>query len=436
MNLFIDKENMLSLKKNFSRDSDGKNGEYNPYKSKYIDCLRKFHIYFNFGMSSGMNGDGCGEDDKNNSHVNKEEEIQLDLFIRNYLTLGKAEVEKNTYLNDSTKPQYPKSFTINDVQSDMDYLSSVYLVENPEEGLENIVLCGKPGEETKVLDRLFCGNEFNQFKFLQSFSWNDLGENIPPCTDIVICDRYLFADNDEVVKKNLHPMLHALFHNTKTTVNIVILTMDKYDNVFFGDSRVTQSSIEEAIKFIKDVIKENTGMPSNVTFIVDIVNKDEPKVLPHDRAIISNYNIILSGDSFLYFNFKGSRKTKGYFLAYSSLVESENKNFADAVIDSLNKNYLSENDYLIYGDKVSNFLEDLDKESLAFPNDDVWIKDGKEYQGIVEYNTHNKKRRIAVLGQKFYLDIGDTNITLATNAKVTFTAKKETKWIATNIELD
>ena len=60
---------------------------------------------------------------------------------------------------------------------------------------------------------------------------------------------------------------------------------------------------DKADAIFKKTLEKSTGMKPNVTFVT---SNDNDKI-PHDRFIITNYRLIRSGDSFLYFDTKGKK---------------------------------------------------------------------------------------------------------------------------------
>ncbi len=174
----------------------------------------------------------------------------------------------------------------------------------------------------------------------------------PPCTDMIICDRYLFKDGDKnKAIHNIEAMLKSLTLNTRGTINVVIFTMEGGLN--YKEVRI----IDNAIGKIKKSIENDT----KVTFIIGLENESKYKSIPHDRVIIMNYGLLLSGDCFRYFNFEDECTSKGYFLVYSSLISINNEQFAKCVINDLNNKHIKTNysNLIFYGDGTSNLLDGL-----------------------------------------------------------------------------
>ena len=167
-----------------------------------------------------------------------------------------------------------------------------------------------------------------------------------PCTDIVINDRYLFKNEIALVKCNLNGLLTALVENVKNKLNVVIFT---------GNKALTEFGIDEAKKIIKSIIEKATGVKPNLTF----VTSNDSSLIPHDRFIITNYRLIRSGDSFVYFDTKGNKITNGGSLDVDSLANYETYVFVESLLEKLQGSYkkiAERNSDMIIGNKVSKFI--------------------------------------------------------------------------------
>ncbi len=149
----------------------------------------------------------------------------------------------------------------------------------------------------------------------------------------MIADRYLFNKTNAVFDKNIISLL-GLFSGLNQKINIV----------FF-----TESSNEKYRQYVSNKIKGKLGQNTNITF-VEYNNEN-----PHDRYILTNYRLFISGDSLNYFDESGSKTTKGLFLeVYSSAAGT-----IPSVIDEIRTIYqtiCNLNRNRIYGDKRSNFI--------------------------------------------------------------------------------
>ena len=216
------------------------------------------------------------------------------------------------------------------------------------------VLLGDIGEELRVLLKLFCGRDYDYhhlYDLQKNFnSWEQLvDENqMLPCTDIIINDRYLFNDDFMLVEYNLYRMLKAIVNNVKNKVNVVVYTQN--------DS-IRNFGIDKATSIIKSAIEKTTSMKPNITYVT---SGAKPTKIPHDRFVITNYRLIRSGDSFIYFNTKGEKITKGGSLDIDSLAKYETYVFVNSLLESLQSIYndlYRLNKDLIIGSRVSNFIK-------------------------------------------------------------------------------
>ena len=129
-----------------------------------------------------------------------------------------------------------------------------------------------------------------------------------PTTDIVIIDRYLFTNACELVEYNINRILSALSYNVKNKINVVLFTK-KDSLILFG--------VDNATKIIKKTLENVTGMKPQITF----VSSNDGKLIPHDCFAITNYRLMRSGDSFLYFDTSGKPIINGGTLDVDSLAK-------------------------------------------------------------------------------------------------------------------
>lgn len=325
MDLYIDKENLRSFLN--SRDNDD-----------FDDCLRmlrrQLHIVFNMDKT----------------------EVKADPDLFEWIKTisdgrGKSE-ETDTFLADKFPIRPIKSNSYNDWSRKR--LFSTYLIDDLDVSkLKNkgCVLLGEVGEELSILVRLFCGKDYEYhhlYDLRKNFlSWEQLTkeDQLLPCTDIIINDRYLFKNEESLVDYNLSKMLVALANGVKNRIDIVIFT--KQDALHeFGE--------EKATKIIKQTLENISGMKPNITFVC---SNDSEKI-PHDRFVITNYRLLRSGDSFIYFNTKGNRITNGGSLDVDSLANHETYVFVESLLEKLQDTYnkVKQNDKMIIGDRKSKFI--------------------------------------------------------------------------------
>ena len=328
MDLYIDKENLKSFIHLRSEDD-------------FDDCLRmirrQLHVIYNMDKS-----------------VFRDDPEMTQWLLRMGEGRGASE-ETDTFNNDlfPLRPMKSNSY----IEWDRKELSAVYLIDDLNTiKLKNkgCVLLGDIGEELRVLLKLFCGRDYDYhhlYDLQKNFnSWEQLvDENqMLPCTDIIINDRYLFNDDFMLVEYNLYRMLKAIVNNVKNKVNVVVYTQN--------DS-IRNFGIDKATSIIKSAIEKTTSMKPNITYVT---SGAKPTKIPHDRFVITNYRLIRSGDSFIYFNTKGEKITKGGSLDIDSLAKYETYVFVNSLLESLQSIYndlYRLNKDLIIGSRVSNFIK-------------------------------------------------------------------------------
>lgn len=326
MDLYIDKKNLKSFV--LSKNSDD-----------FDDCLRmirrQLHVIYN------MNRD-----------IFREDPELMQWLLR--MGEGRGNSEETDSFHDIVFPFRPvKSNSY--IDWNRKELSSVYLIDDADSiKLKNkgCVLIGDVGEELAVLLKLFCGRDYDYhhlYDLQKNFnSWEQLVEEnqILPCTDIVINDRYLFKEDAILVDYNLSHMLEALVDEVKNKINIVVFTKNE---------AIIKFGYEKAIKIIKKAVESKSGIKPNITFI----SSNDNSRIPHDRFIITNYRLIRSGDTFIYFNTKGDKITNGGSLDIDSLANYNTYVFANSLIEKLQNSYndiYKINKDMIMGSKISNFI--------------------------------------------------------------------------------
>ena len=326
MELYIDKENLKSFI--LSRETD-----------EYLDCLRmimrQLHVVYN------MSKDTLKDDP---------ELLHWVLCVSE--GRGDSE-EKDSFLTEifPLRPIKSNSYS----EWDRKKLTSVYLIDDIDsQKLKNrgCVLLGDTGEEQSVLLRLFCGKDYayhHLYDLQKNFnSWSQLNnddQNLP-CTDIVLNDRYIFENQFDLVKYNIDSLLSVLAENVRNRINVVFYTLHQSLDTF---------GVDKATRIIKSALESKTGIKPNITF----VTSNDKLLIPHDRFIITNYRLIRSGDSFLYFNTKGEKCTNGGSLDIDSLANHETYVFVESLLEKLQSSYSEisrKNKDMIFGTKVSKFI--------------------------------------------------------------------------------
>jgi hypothetical protein len=326
MNVYIDKENLISIYKN--------NG--NEIVKDGIKLLKRHcNLFFNFSKGT----------------VSSDQQLGL---IFNQLTQGIGEYTKQDFLDDNMFPERPIKTNIH---RDIDKQCVLFVNEDVQK-IQNIggVLIGSVGEEEKVFNSLFLfNNEYGfdrRFKIGTQFTkWEDITDFSLPFTDIIIIDQYLFSEYDRA-KYNLSRFLKFIHHNKALKTNIV---------VFIKNGEIENGKmLKDFNKIIRDSIKAATNKTANIT-IIEVRDISRRRTLAeHDRTIFTNYYRIYSGDCISnYFNNDGTKKTKGREIAFSSLAKSEYFVLAKELISDMQNIinwYKQNNPEAIQGDKKSNFL--------------------------------------------------------------------------------
>ena len=113
---------------------------------------------------------------------------------------------------------------------------------------------------------------------------------------------------------------------------------------------------DNATKIIKKTPENVTGMKPQITFVSSI----DGKLIPHDCFAITNYRLLRSGDSFLYFDTSGKRITNGGALDVDSLAKHETYTYVESLLNKLQNTYNEVNRRtkdMIYGNLESKFLQ-------------------------------------------------------------------------------
>lgn len=337
MELYIDINNLKSFIK--SKNSDD-----------YDDCKRmlrrQLHVVYNFDKEMlksepilqqfvTMISEGRGLSEES------------DKFLSSTAIFPERPIKANSYINWNWRE-----------------LSSVYLIDDLDSRkLKNkgCVLLGETGEELSILMKLFCGMDYDfhhLYDLQKNFnSWEQLtaDNQTLPCTDIIINDRYLFANTYDLVEYNLRPLLTVLAGNVKNRINVVVFTKYCATDKEKKHTALLEFGIEKATDIIKNTLLKVTGMKPNITFVT---SNDNDKI-PHDRFIITNYRLIRSGDSFLYFDTKGKKITNGGALDIDSMANHETYTFVQSLLEKLQASYNEIkrlNNDMIIGSKESKYI--------------------------------------------------------------------------------
>lgn len=199
--------------------------------------------------------------------------------------------------------------------------SAVYLINDEKLSLlkdKHQYLVSDFGEEIEVLAQLwFDDRQYTKNIFPKLDSWAKLMDYQSPCSDIIICDQYIIM-NENLLDFNLYELLLQLcYSSAQSKMNIVIFTLKESNGRRCVDCSILKNKIQQ-------ILEEKTGLKPNVA----IITGSSQKLGEHDRTIFTNYKLYNSGDSFNYFDSKGSKITDGRFFHVHSLVSKDNESTA------------------------------------------------------------------------------------------------------------
>lgn len=339
MDIYIDKPNLLSIVHSYKNE-------------QYADCIRmlkdNFRIIFTFD-----------KDEIKNMESNDKQDVMQ--WMSQLSTGLKADYPENP----KWKNKFPSSpFDISKFENDKtstreEKLSAVYCLsrENDQKIEEHArkgnLMIAVEGQEINVISSLFFDSlQYTKNIFQKITSWDKISKYTSPCTDVIICDQFLFS-SPELYQNNIYSLIRALCANVKDTrVNIIIFTLkSNYDKNNKIDFEPDWNTIYTKIR--KCAEKHSSF---NVTFVTASKNTLEE----HDRTIFTNYKCFASGDSYNYFNNSGEKITNGRYLHVHSNADLDNKIDAEEFLkdmqDIINNIRELNNPSLIKKDKISNFL--------------------------------------------------------------------------------
>lgn len=215
----------------------------------------------------------------------------------------------------------------NIINEGMDALQSVYLLNDESVNdlkSKGIVLVGGIGEEVKVLSSLW----FDDMQYIKDIfdkvnKWDDIIPYMSPTSDILIIDNFLMH-HEELISYNLLKILMVLCSQSNQQKLSIVIFVEKDDNRLRDYYENLKQEIESKVKSI-------VSTSPNVA----IVAAPKTQIGEHDRTILTNYKMFVSGDSWNYFNGKGEKITKGRHLTVHSLVDDDIKNKADRLISDM-----------------------------------------------------------------------------------------------------
>ncbi len=152
-------------------------------------------------------------------------------------------------------------------------------------------------------------------------SWKDLEQYWHPTTSLIIYDPYLLNEKASLCT-NLIPMLDALISPLEACVEVLVIGADLRGR---DVKRVWFNNAAEVFEELKANWKK---MPAQCS--LGILINDSGELKEHDRAIITPYLQIRSGDSFIYFDGTGKYLTKGTTISFHALHDPTERNTANA----------------------------------------------------------------------------------------------------------
>jgi len=181
-------------------------------------------------------------------------------------------------------------------------------------------------------------------------NWDFIKDYLLPLSDIVFIDNYIFDISLKI--SNLYEIIKKLsLYAASVKFNLTIIS-------YIGNKE--DINIEQEYNELKAYLNEN-NINCNLSIILsNRANKE------HDRAIITNYLRIKSGDSFNFFKSSGELATKGTEIEFQTLTESDKYLASNDTLYSIkrminNLNEKSEKEKYIIGDYKKNkllFFED------------------------------------------------------------------------------
>lgn len=294
MKIYFDKDNLISLIGN-------KSSENISYCEQILK--RRCEIQFNFSK----------EDIEDNTNVK----------------LWMTRMADGLKFDISWSVNYPtRPLKANNIISDgKESLRSVYLLSGDDVAKlksKGIVIVGDVGEEVDVLSSLWYDDmQYIKDIFDEINSWKDINKYTSPTSDILIIDNFL-VHNEELIEYNLIELLKILCSHSKNQKISIVIVME----------RASSRNNEFYSQLVND-IENKIGNVVSSTPYVSIVAAHPKQLEEHDRSIITNYKMFVSGDSFNYFDSCGKKITKGRFLSVHSLLDVNTKNKADQILSKI-----------------------------------------------------------------------------------------------------
>lgn len=256
---------------------------------------------------------------------------------------GKSEkVEENASLPSTFNP------------SACENLTSLYFVEQSDV-IPKGLICPPIGSEVKALTSLYVGNRYiptKKYLVPEMRDWSIIENDSNSCTDIIITDRYLFAQSDLQYEKNAYNLVCSLCENcTGEVINVVIFTLNSYKDESLESHDIPLTTIQRQLK---ERVKKVTEKEIKLTIVLLPISD------AHDRKIFTNYKSFSSGPSYSNYFKDGTEysTSNGLDLYSNTHIDRENYRIAQYEIkylqDIVDKRKSGINS--IIGDKESNFL--------------------------------------------------------------------------------
>lgn len=231
--------------------------------------------------------------------------------------------------------------------------TSLYFVDSP--NTQKGLICPPVGGEVKALTNLYVDNRYiptTQYLVPEMQDWSIIEKDSCLSTDIIITDKYLFAQSDIQYERNAYNLIGSLCKNSVgKQVNIVIFTLGSYKDETKKNRDVPFITIQ---RNIKEKVKEIIGQEPHLTIV------QLPISTAHDRKIFTNYKSFSSGPSFSDYFKEGKDENDSDGIDFYSNTHIDRKNLRNAqyfinylqsIVDGRVKGLNS-----IIGDKKSNFL--------------------------------------------------------------------------------
>ena len=326
MDIFLDADNLKSLMIAYANMAD------DDYQSEVRKMLKK---YIDIHFSCNIQGLDVSARD-----------MFISIFLNGRGNTGLEWMSKQPY-----RPIKHFDFHKSDTYPNK-YLSSIYMLQESSEVLSKSLsplLFSGVGLELDTINKLMItyGEYSKSYKVKNLKRWDDINEdvNILPCTDIILCDNYIFTGYEE---DNLYKLLTLLCSKTsKGEINIVIITKPTKQNQL----QLTDNDYNDRNYQIKTKIKNELNKELKVTIIITAKQ--------HDRYIITNYRYYTSGSSLNYFQ-KGRNIASGNTFEVKSLAHLETYNLAMEIITEFQRhidNLIKLSSLHAIGDKKSNFFK-------------------------------------------------------------------------------